>query len=186
MHPEVAARYGFALAGGHAVNAHGFLIRPSADVDLFTSLDEDLGSGQRRAPMGQSTDRRGHGGCDCHTAAAPRDRFVGERSKLRCPAARPATPARPCPPGVADHGRAHRPKRLAGQRRGHAAATDTGLPACSAQPGNQYPSQASARCAPHTASGGRGRVPDGLGPHRPPRPTTCPREPRSQCAALRR
>jgi hypothetical protein len=39
---EVAARYGFALAGGHAVNAHGFLIRPSADVDLFTSLDEDL------------------------------------------------------------------------------------------------------------------------------------------------
>ena len=32
---EVAASYGFALAGGYAVQAHGFLDRPSADVDLF-------------------------------------------------------------------------------------------------------------------------------------------------------
>ena len=39
---QVAARYGFALAGGHAVNAHGFLTRPSADVDLFGALDADL------------------------------------------------------------------------------------------------------------------------------------------------
>ena len=32
---EVAASYGFALAGGYAVQAHGFLDRSSADVDLF-------------------------------------------------------------------------------------------------------------------------------------------------------
>lgn len=32
---EVAASYGFALAGGYAVQAYGFLDRPSADVDLF-------------------------------------------------------------------------------------------------------------------------------------------------------
>jgi Nucleotidyl transferase AbiEii toxin, Type IV TA system len=32
---DVAALYGFALAGGYAVQAHGFLDRPSADVDLF-------------------------------------------------------------------------------------------------------------------------------------------------------
>jgi hypothetical protein len=32
---EVTASYGFALAGGYAVQAHGFLDRPSADVDLF-------------------------------------------------------------------------------------------------------------------------------------------------------
>lgn len=29
-------RFGFALAGGYAVQAHGFLERPSEDVDLFT------------------------------------------------------------------------------------------------------------------------------------------------------
>jgi hypothetical protein len=32
----VGERYGFALAGGHAVAAHGILQRPSEDVDLFT------------------------------------------------------------------------------------------------------------------------------------------------------
>lgn len=32
-----AERYGFALAGGYAVQAHGFLDRPSADVDIFTT-----------------------------------------------------------------------------------------------------------------------------------------------------
>lgn len=36
---RVADRYGFALAGGYAVQAHGFLARPSEDVDLFTSID---------------------------------------------------------------------------------------------------------------------------------------------------
>lgn len=44
---ELAARiglaatrqYGFALAGGYAVQAHGFLRRPSEDVDLFTVAD---------------------------------------------------------------------------------------------------------------------------------------------------
>ncbi|MBX6750899.1 MAG: nucleotidyl transferase AbiEii/AbiGii toxin family protein [Micromonosporaceae bacterium] len=33
---EAAERYGFALAGGYAVQAAGFLQRPSEDVDLFT------------------------------------------------------------------------------------------------------------------------------------------------------
>ncbi|GAA2617305.1 hypothetical protein GCM10010399_55370 [Dactylosporangium fulvum] len=32
-------RYGFALAGGYAVQAAGFLHRPSEDVDLFTAWD---------------------------------------------------------------------------------------------------------------------------------------------------
>lgn len=34
-----ADRYGFALAGGYAVQAVGFLERPSEDVDLFTAWD---------------------------------------------------------------------------------------------------------------------------------------------------
>jgi hypothetical protein len=33
--------YGFALAGGYAVQAHGFLERPSEDVDLFTTMDAE-------------------------------------------------------------------------------------------------------------------------------------------------
>ena len=36
---RVAGRYGFALAGGYAVQAHGILDRPSEDVDLFTAWD---------------------------------------------------------------------------------------------------------------------------------------------------
>jgi hypothetical protein len=36
---QVAGRYGFALAGGYAVQAHGILHRPSEDVDLFTAWD---------------------------------------------------------------------------------------------------------------------------------------------------
>src|SRR5690606_20161286 len=34
-----AERYGFALAGGYAVQAAGFLERPSEDIDLFTAWD---------------------------------------------------------------------------------------------------------------------------------------------------
>lgn len=34
-----ASDLGFALAGGYAVQAHGFLTRPSDDVDLFTSTE---------------------------------------------------------------------------------------------------------------------------------------------------
>lgn len=37
---EAAGRYGFVLAGGYAVQAHGFLTRPSEDIDLFTSVGE--------------------------------------------------------------------------------------------------------------------------------------------------
>jgi hypothetical protein len=33
---DAGARYGFALAGGHALQAAGFLKRPTDDVDLFT------------------------------------------------------------------------------------------------------------------------------------------------------
>jgi hypothetical protein len=35
----VAAAYGFALAGGYAVQAHGILDRPSEDIDLFTAWE---------------------------------------------------------------------------------------------------------------------------------------------------
>jgi len=34
-----ARRHGFALAGGYAVQAAGFLERPSADVGLFTAWE---------------------------------------------------------------------------------------------------------------------------------------------------
>lgn len=36
---QAAARYGFALAGGYAVQEHGLIQRPSEDVDLFTGWD---------------------------------------------------------------------------------------------------------------------------------------------------
>lgn len=36
---RAAARFGFALAGGYAVQAHGILVRPSEDVDLFTAWE---------------------------------------------------------------------------------------------------------------------------------------------------
>jgi hypothetical protein len=42
-----AGRYGFALAGGYAVQAAGLLERPSEDVDLFTAWD-------RRADFGKA------------------------------------------------------------------------------------------------------------------------------------
>jgi hypothetical protein len=35
----VAQRYGFALAGGYAVQAAGFLMRPTEDIDLFTAWE---------------------------------------------------------------------------------------------------------------------------------------------------
>lgn len=37
---SVSCAYGFALAGGYAVQAHGMGSRPSADVDLFTGWDQ--------------------------------------------------------------------------------------------------------------------------------------------------
>lgn len=36
---QAAKQYGFALAGGYAVQAHGILERPSEDVDLFTAWE---------------------------------------------------------------------------------------------------------------------------------------------------
>jgi len=41
---EAAGSFGFALAGGYAVQAHGFLSRMSADVDLFAeaSAESDI------------------------------------------------------------------------------------------------------------------------------------------------
>lgn len=41
---RVAGQYGFALAGGYAIQAHGFLDRLSADVDLFapSSVEADF------------------------------------------------------------------------------------------------------------------------------------------------
>jgi hypothetical protein len=37
-----AAGYGFVLAGGYAVQAHGFLERLSDDVDLFTDIADPV------------------------------------------------------------------------------------------------------------------------------------------------
>jgi hypothetical protein len=41
---RAAGQYGFALAGGYAIQAHGFLDRLSADVDLFapTNVEADF------------------------------------------------------------------------------------------------------------------------------------------------
>jgi hypothetical protein len=36
---RVAGRFGFALAGGYAVQAHGILDRPSEDIVLFTAWE---------------------------------------------------------------------------------------------------------------------------------------------------
>jgi len=36
---RAAAKFGFALAGGYAVQEHGLIERPSEDVDLFTGWD---------------------------------------------------------------------------------------------------------------------------------------------------
>ncbi|MQA24454.1 MAG: hypothetical protein GEU94_03055 [Micromonosporaceae bacterium] len=38
---RAVARYGFCLAGGYAVQAHGFVERRSEDVDLFTTADAE-------------------------------------------------------------------------------------------------------------------------------------------------
>jgi hypothetical protein len=38
---EAAGSFGFALAGGYAVQAHGFLNRMSADVDLFAEANAE-------------------------------------------------------------------------------------------------------------------------------------------------
>src|SRR6476659_9371269 len=38
---SAASGYGFCLAGGYAVQAHGFLDRPSEDVDLFTTSEAE-------------------------------------------------------------------------------------------------------------------------------------------------
>lgn len=46
---STAGDYGFCLAGGYAVQAHGFLERPSEDVDLFTTWQPRSGS-RRRSP----------------------------------------------------------------------------------------------------------------------------------------
>ncbi len=43
---RVAARHGFALAGGNALMAHGVINRPTQDVDCFT--DRELGVPQAR------------------------------------------------------------------------------------------------------------------------------------------
>ena len=45
-----AGAFGFCLAGGYAVQAHGFLDRPSEDVDLFTFAEtaEEIWSSIRR------------------------------------------------------------------------------------------------------------------------------------------
>jgi hypothetical protein len=45
---SVADQYGFALAGGYAVQAYGIVERPSEDVDLFGALDMDCPAAANR------------------------------------------------------------------------------------------------------------------------------------------
>ena len=40
---RIGGPYGFALAGGHAIAAHGILERPSEDVDLFAVASNQRG-----------------------------------------------------------------------------------------------------------------------------------------------
>lgn len=47
---DAAARYGFCLAGGYAVQAHGFVDRVSKDVDLFTTVRQRRTFRRRRQP----------------------------------------------------------------------------------------------------------------------------------------
>lgn len=61
-------RFGFALAGGYAVQAHGFLTRRSEDVDLFTSAGGGFDTAVRAA------------------LAAYRDAGIRQRSPRRTPA----------------------------------------------------------------------------------------------------
>lgn len=39
---DAAGMFGFALAGGYAIQAHGFLNRPSSDVDLFAEASAEF------------------------------------------------------------------------------------------------------------------------------------------------
>jgi hypothetical protein len=64
---DAAERYGFALAGGYAVQAAGFLTRPSEDIDLFTVWERraefEAAAGAvvdayRRAGLGVEVERR--------------------------------------------------------------------------------------------------------------------------------
>ena len=53
---RAAGQYGFALAGGYAIQAHGFLDRLSADVDLFapSSVEADRRPADRETWGGES------------------------------------------------------------------------------------------------------------------------------------
>jgi hypothetical protein len=39
---QAARRHGFALAGGNALAVHGIIVRPTEDIDLFTTHEGDL------------------------------------------------------------------------------------------------------------------------------------------------
>ncbi|MEV6689872.1 hypothetical protein AB0M35_00140 [Micromonospora sp. NPDC051196] len=56
-----ATRFGFALAGGYAVQAAGLLERPSEDVDLFTAWDrrDEFAGGEHGGNAGLAPDRDG-------------------------------------------------------------------------------------------------------------------------------
>ena len=50
------SEYGFALAGGYAVQAHGLLVRPSEDIDLFTAATPKPTSPLPSQPRSRPTD----------------------------------------------------------------------------------------------------------------------------------
>jgi len=99
---RVAARYGFALAGGYAVQVHGILDRPSEDVDLLprgsaetsSSGRHHIGAGRRGAVfcarMGVCVTRLPYAGCGRSRRAASRYAASGTRSRFSLPRMRSA------------------------------------------------------------------------------------------------
>ncbi|MCZ7474716.1 nucleotidyl transferase AbiEii/AbiGii toxin family protein [Micromonospora sp. WMMC273] len=85
---QVGGQYGFALAGGHAIAAHGVLDRPSEDVDLFADW-------QRRADFPTAVDE---------VIAAYRAEGLGVDIDLRLDHSRAAARHRPSKPTAAPGG----------------------------------------------------------------------------------
>jgi hypothetical protein len=56
---DAAGSYGFALAGGYAVQAHGFLNRMSADVDLFAEASGEFDFSEAVAAVTSAYQRDG-------------------------------------------------------------------------------------------------------------------------------
>ncbi len=74
----VARKHGFALAGGHALIAHGIINRPTQDIDLFA--DETSGV-QAAAELGTTVHPFRH--CRSASAASRVSGWSGPRTRSR-------------------------------------------------------------------------------------------------------